>query len=169
MSFKPIGIIIHSMGEYIQTKEGAEHAKHFLRGLGLSVHGFIDPEGRYIKMVNSKYKAYHAGVSEHYGIRGLNGYYLGFELLVEGVHTYSTFKEAINKPGTYSQAQFETAVDVTQYWMDKYGIPKSNVVRHSDVSGDKVRGKGKGKIDPGTAFDWKEFLENLVDCTEDNS
>ena len=53
--------------------------------------------------------------------------------------------------------------------MDKYGIPKSNVVRHSDVSGDKVRGKGKGKIDPGTAFDWGEFLENLVDCTEDNS
>jgi N-acetylmuramoyl-L-alanine amidase len=169
MAFKPRGIVVHSMGEYIQTSEGAEHAKSFLRGLGLSVHGFIDPEGRYIKMVNSKYKAYHAGVSEHLGLRGLNSNYLGFELLVEGTHTYRTFKKAIEQPGVYSQAQFETAVEVTQYWMDKYGIPKSNVVRHSDVAGDNVRGKGKGKIDPGSAFLWEEFLSNLVDCTEESS
>ena len=133
------------------------------------MHGFIDPDGRYLKMVNSRYKAYHAGISEHFGLRGLNGYYLGFELLVEGLHTYDSFSRAIRKPGAYTQQQFETAVDVTQYWMNKYGIPKSNVVRHSDVSGDNVRGRGKGKIDPGKGFEWEEFLEHLVDCTEENS
>ena len=46
--------------------------------------------------------------------------------------------------------------------MDKYNIPVSKVVRHSDVSGDHVRGKGKGKTDPGSAFDWDAFLTALA-------
>ena len=46
--------------------------------------------------------------------------------------------------------------------MKKYNIPASRVVRHSDVSGDHVRGKGKGKIDPGKAFNWKAFQKALV-------
>ena len=32
--------------------------------------------------------------------------------------------------------------------MEQYNIPVENVVRHSDCSGDDVRGKGKGKTDP---------------------
>jgi N-acetyl-anhydromuramyl-L-alanine amidase AmpD len=46
--------------------------------------------------------------------------------------------------------------------MNKYKIPASRVVRHSDVSGDHVRGKGKGKTDPGSAFDWDKFQKQLV-------
>ena len=46
--------------------------------------------------------------------------------------------------------------------MKKYNIPASRVVRHSDVSGDHVRGKGKGKTDPGKAFNWKAFQKALV-------
>jgi N-acetyl-anhydromuramyl-L-alanine amidase AmpD len=46
--------------------------------------------------------------------------------------------------------------------MKEYNIPANAVVRHSDVSGDDVRGKGKGKTDPGSAFDWDRFKQQLV-------
>jgi len=45
--------------------------------------------------------------------------------------------------------------------MDKYNIPVNRVVRHSDVSGDDVRGKGKGKTDPGSAFDFEALKKAL--------
>ena len=72
-----------------------------------------------------------------------------------------SFLKAIKKPGTYTQAQFDRAVEVCKYWIKLYKIPISNIVRHSDCSGDHVRGKGKGKRDPGAAFDWKAFKEAL--------
>ena len=46
--------------------------------------------------------------------------------------------------------------------MKQYNIPASRVVRHSDCSGDHVRGKGKGKTDPGSAFRWDDFKKALV-------
>jgi N-acetyl-anhydromuramyl-L-alanine amidase AmpD len=55
----------------------------------------------------------------------------------------------------------ESAVKVCKYWIKLYNIPLDNVVRHSDCSGDHVRGKGKGKVDPGSAFDWEAFQKTL--------
>ena len=40
------------------------------------------------------------------------------------------------------------------------------VCRHSDCSGDPVRGKGKGKPDPGNGFDWDAFKQALVGKTK---
>lgn len=45
--------------------------------------------------------------------------------------------------------------------MNEFGIQKDDVVRHSDVSGDNVRGERKGKTDPGAGFDWEGFLDRL--------
>ena len=95
MPIQPKGIILHSMSEYLMWKGQKLYAKDFLKALGLSVHGFIKPDGTYDKM-------------------------------------------------------------------KKFNIPASRVVRHSDVSGDHVRGKGKGKVDPGNAFNWKAFQRALV-------
>ena len=53
------------------------------------------------------------------------------------------------------------AVNLTKSWMNQFQIPKEDVVRHSDVSGDSVRGDGKGKVDPGNGFDWKRFIESI--------
>ena len=85
-----------------------------------------------------------AGKSLHEGVSGLNSHYLGIELLVPGVNDYGSFSKKINQKGTYSKAQFDTTVEVFKYWMKQYNIPVSRVVRHSDVSGDHVRGKNKG-------------------------
>ena len=150
------------MSEYLMYKGKRMYAKDFLKSLGLSVHGFIKPDGTYDKMIESPNKAFHAGKSLHEGLSGLNSHYLGVELLVPGVNDFGSFSKKINQKGTYSQAQFDTTVKVFKFWMDKFDIPASRVVRHSDVSGDHVRGKGKGKTDPGSAFDWKAFQKALV-------
>lgn len=161
MPIQPKGIILHSMSEYLMYEGKRMYAKDFLKSLGLSVHGFIKPDGTYDKMIESPNKAFHAGKSLHEGLSGLNSHYLGVELLVPGVNDYGSFSKKIQTPGTYSQAQFDTTVKVFKFWMDKFNIPASRVVRHSDVSGDHVRGAGKGKTDPGNAFDWEAFQKAL--------
>ena len=162
MAIVPKGIIVHSMAEYLKLDDGPKYAKDFLESVGLSVHGFIQPDGRYDKMLDTPSKAFHAGKSVYGDLSGLNSHFLGFELLVPGEHDFGTFSKAIETPGTYTDAQFKTAVDVCKYWIDKYKIPVDAIVRHSDVSGDDVRGKGKGKTDPGSAFDWEAFKAALV-------
>ena len=161
MPIKPKGVIVHSMSEYLKLDDGPKYAKDFLESIGLSVHGFIKPDGTYEKMISSPGKAFHAGKSYHNGLSGLNSHYLGFELLVPGTHDFGTFSKAIETEGTYTDEQMKTAVEVCQYWMKEYDIPADNIVRHSDVSGDDVRGKGKGKTDPGSAFDWDKFKKEL--------
>jgi len=162
MPIKPKGIILHSMSEYLMWKGKKLYAKEFLKELGLSVHGFIKPDGTYDKMIASPSKAFHAGKSLHEGLSGLNSHYLGVELLVPGINDYGSFSKKINQKGTYSKKQFDTTVEVFKFWMKKFNIPASRVVRHSDVSGDHVRGKGKGKTDPGKAFNWTAFQKSLV-------
>jgi N-acetyl-anhydromuramyl-L-alanine amidase AmpD len=161
MAFHPKGIIVHSMGEYIRTTDGVKYAKDFLTDIGLSVHGFIKPNGDYDRMKYSSQKAYHAGVSQHMEYVNLNSWYLGFEILVEGVHNYSTFTKAIKHSDAYTDAQIDTTISVIQFWIDHYSIPLDRVVRHSDVSGDDIRGEGKGKIDPGSGLNWDYITSNL--------
>ncbi len=162
MAIVPKGIIIHSMAEYLKMDNGPMYAHDFLKSIKLSVHGFIKPDGTYEKMVETPGKAFHAGKSKFGDLENLNSHFLGFELLVPGEHDFGTFSKAIETPGTYTEEQFKTSVEVCKWWMDKYNIPASNVVRHSDCSGDHVRGDRKGKVDPGSAFDWERFQAALV-------
>ena len=162
MAITPKGIIIHSMAEYLKLPQGPTKAHDFLKSVKLSVHGFIHPDGTYEKMVETPGKAFHAGKSKFGDLENLNSHFLGFELLVPGEHDFGTFSKAIETPGTYTQAQFDQSVEVCKYWMKQYDIPAEAVVRHSDVSGDDVRGKGKGKTDPGSAFLWNDFKAALV-------
>ena len=162
MPIKPKGVIVHSMSGYLKLDDGPMYANDFLKSIGISVHGFIKPDGTYEKMVSSPGKAFHAGKSEWNGLSGLNSHFLGFELLVPGTHDFGTFSKAIETEGTYTEEQMKTSVEVVKYWIDEYNIPIENIVRHSDCSGDDVRGKGKGKTDPGSAFDWERFKQLLV-------
>ena len=162
MAIVPKGIIVHSMAEYLKLDDGPMYAHDFLKSVKLSVHGFIKPDGTYEKMVETPGKAFHAGKSVFGELSGLNSHFLGFELLVPGTHDFGTFSKAIETPGTYTEEQFKQSVDVCKWWMKEYNIPANAVVRHSDVSGDDVRGKGKGKTDPGSAFDWDRFKKELV-------
>jgi N-acetyl-anhydromuramyl-L-alanine amidase AmpD len=149
MAIVPKGIIVHSMAEFLKMPEGPMGAHDFLKSVKLSVHGFIHPDGTYEKMIESPGKAAHAGASKYGDLEHLNNHFLGFELLVPGEHDFGTFSKAIESPGTYTDEQFNTAVEVCKHWMNQYDIPAEAVVRHSDVSGDDVRGAGKGKPTQG--------------------
>lgn len=157
----PIGIVVHSMSEFI-TYNGKElSAIDFLNEIGLSVHADIKPNGNVESMKLTNEKALHAGVSKWNGLSGLNQYFLGFEILVEGNNTYAEFLQKINDPNCYTESQYKSAVLLTRTWMEEYHISINDVVRHSDISGDDVRGKGKGKRDPGDGFNWEQFKKDI--------
>jgi len=158
----PVGIIIHSMTEWIDWEGEEIHARELLEKLGLSVHALVHPDGTIENLTPTTQKAAHAGKSIHKGIEHLNGYTLGFELLVSGNNDYGTFINKIDKPGCYTDAQIDAAKELTKEWMETYNIRIQDVVRHSDVSGDSVRGDGKGKKDPGDSFPFGKFIESLV-------
>lgn len=180
MAIEPKGIIIHSMSEFI-TREALKwlrrfdkeantydgkpieefderlHAQEWLRLSRLSVHGFIAPDGEWIEGLAGPEKAAHAGKSRFGDMNGLNSHFLGFELLVPGLNDYSQFIDKIDNQNPYSEAQLNTAANKCIEWMQTYNIPLTNIVGHSDVSGDDVRGEGKGKKDPGKSFDMEAF------------
>lgn len=150
------------MSQYIEYRGEILRAKDFLDAVGLSVHALIHPNGNVEAMKRTDERALHAGVSEWNDLDNLNDYFLGYELLVEGNNNYSEFIDKIENGNPYTKEQYDAAVMLTKVWMEVYDIPYQAVVRHSDVSGDHVRGEGKGKKDPGKAFDWKHFKEEIV-------
>lgn len=184
MIIQPKGIIVHSMSEYFDrtalkwlsrydkatdTFEGKSlseyptpiHASDWLKYSRLSVHGFIAPDGAWIPGKAVPEKAAHAGKSVFGSYNGLNSHFLGFEILVPGTNDYGQFIDKINNQSVYTGAQLATAKAKCQEWMAAYNIPSSNVVGHSEISGDDVRGSGKGKKDPGQSFDMNVFRSGL--------
>lgn len=161
MDITPKGIIIHSMAEFLKTEHGPQKASDFIKSINLSVHGYIHPDGTYESHIKSPKKAFHAGKSKFQDLTNLNSHFLGIELLLPGTHDYASFSEGIQKEGAYTQESIDTAIEVCKYWMKLYNIPLTSIVRHSDVSGDHVRGKRKGKTDPGNGLDWDNFKQLL--------
>jgi N-acetyl-anhydromuramyl-L-alanine amidase AmpD len=159
--FSPIGVVVHSMTEFIDWEGEEITARQLLDKLGLGIHALIHPDGRVEEVIPTTQKAAHAGKSVHNGLSNLNSFFVGFELLVEGKNDYGSFIKKIDEEGCYTDAQFESAVNLTKQWMETYNIEAKDVVRHSDVSGDHVRGEGKGKVDPGHGFDWNKFVEHI--------
>ena len=159
--FTPIGIIVHSMTELIEWEGETITARQLLENLKLSVHALIHPDGTIEEIIPASQKAAHAGKSVHNGLNNLNSFFLGYEILVPGKNDFGSFSKKIQEPGCYTDAQMEAAVKLTRDWMAEFDIKKKDVVRHSDVSGDDVRGAGKGKTDPGAGFDWEGFLDQL--------
>ena len=57
---EPEGIVVHAMGERIGYQNGDLPAKDHLERVGLSVHGFIYPDGRWEEMTPVPRRANHA-------------------------------------------------------------------------------------------------------------
>ncbi|MEM6734439.1 MAG: N-acetylmuramoyl-L-alanine amidase [Bacteroidota bacterium] len=172
---QPKGIVLHAMSEYIHRgalkwygKKEQEinkypeniHACEWLAILGLSAHGFISPEASWIGgNVDETEKALHAGESIHDDLKNLNNHYLGIEILIAGCNDYGTFLQKMKDPASYSKAVIQTCIQKCVDWRRRFNIPVENIVRHSDVSGDDVRGKNKGKKDPGGGFPFNQVIE----------
>ncbi len=139
----PTLIVIHAMGEYIKDNTKTYSAFEWLKYLKLSAHALVYPDGSILRTRRDTEGAYHA--------KGYNTNSLGIEFLVPGVHTYSTFKEAIKRPYVTEDAM-EAGKGLISYWLDNYKI--TEVSSHSDLD-------PKRKIDPGKGFSWRE-IEGIV-------
>lgn len=149
----PKGVVVHAMAQVINGLSAPE----FLKSIGLSVHACIEPDGTVALCAPETQTAYHAGKSRYKGYLGLNSYFLGVELLVEGEHDYSSFVKAITKGSPYTDKQYVALAELCRKWADQFAWDEPPIiVGHSDVSGSDVR-PSDPKIDPGKAFVWSKF------------
>ena len=140
INFKPTQIVIHAMGEFV----GGMFAPDFLRSIELSAHALVTPSGVVIRTRSDQYGAYHA--------KGHNITSLGVEILVGGVHDYTSFVKAI-KTDWVTPQQFEATAELVRGWRSKHGI--HTIVRHSDIDPGR-------KVDPGAGFHWERFLKAVA-------
>lgn len=107
----------------------------------VSAHYLIEEDGRLHRLVDDRFRAWHAGVSYWQGLSGVNGCSIGIELVNRGHEFgYRAFPDA-------QMVALEALVSVL---MAKYQIAPSRVVGHSDVAPTR-------KQDPGELFDWNRF------------
>lgn len=110
----------------------------------VSCHYLVEEEGRILRMVPEEKRAWHAGRSYWRGVAGVNAASIGVELVNPGhEHGYRAF------PEPQMQALLPLLADI----VDRYDIPRANVVGHSDVAPGR-------KKDPGELFDWARLAKH---------
>ncbi|RDC59246.1 N-acetylmuramoyl-L-alanine amidase [Alteripontixanthobacter maritimus] len=110
---------------------------------GVSAHYLISEAGEVFRLVQEDKRAWHAGVSCWRGNTDVNNTSIGIELDHPGHrHGYREF----------SETQFLALVPLVARIVKEHGIPRANVVGHSDVAPQR-------KIDPGELFPWDRLAE----------
>jgi N-acetylmuramoyl-L-alanine amidase len=104
----------------------------------VSAHYCITEEGEVIRLVPEDRRAWHAGASYWRGIPDVNSASIGIELDHPG--------HALGYRG-FAEAQLGALVPLLARIVQRYDIPRANVVGHSDVA--PMR-----KVDPGELFPW---------------
>ena len=125
--------------------EGADAALERLTNpeAKVSAHYLISEAGEVIRLVDEDKRAWHAGISFWRGHRDVNSASIGIELDHPG-HALG-YRE-------FSEAQFNALVPLLARITKDHGIPRANVVGHSDVAPAR-------KIDPGELFPWERLAE----------
>ncbi|AKM06426.1 N-acetylmuramoyl-L-alanine amidase [Pelagerythrobacter marensis] len=109
--------------------------------VGVSAHYLISEAGDVTRLVPEEKRAWHAGVSYWRGHKDVNSASVGIEL---------------DHPGhglgyrAFAEAQIAALVPLVARIVDRYDVPRANVVAHSDVAPAR-------KIDPGELFPWERL------------
>ncbi|MCP5397487.1 MAG: N-acetylmuramoyl-L-alanine amidase [Sphingomonadaceae bacterium] len=109
----------------------------------VSAHYLISEEGEVIRLVPEDKRAWHAGASYWRGHKDVNSASIGIELDHPG-HALGY------RP--FAAAQIDALVPLLNRIVQRYDIPRANVVAHSDVAPAR-------KIDPGELFPWQRLAE----------
>lgn len=113
-----------------------------IEGLQVSAHALVRRDGEIIQFVNFNARAWHAGQSCFAGRERCNDFSIGIEM--EGTD---------DEP--YEPVQYARLAVVAAALMRAYpGITSERIVGHSDIAPGR-------KTDPGTAFDWALFRQQL--------
>lgn len=101
-----------------------------------------DPADPVFALVPENKRAWHAGVSEWKTRTNLNDSSIGIEIVNMG--------NASGSYVPYKDFQIKNLAVLLRYLIDKYEIPATNVLGHSDIAPQR-------KPDPGALFPWKEL------------
>lgn len=109
----------------------------------VSAHYMIDEDGTVTSLVPEKMRAWHAGKSYWRGITDVNSASVGIELVNPG-HEWGY------RP--FPEAQMDALLPLLADIVDRYDVPRGNVVGHSDIAPAR-------KQDPGELFDWHRLAQ----------
>lgn len=113
-----------------------------IAGVEVSAHFLIERCGRVTQFVSCDKRAWHAGRSQFQGRDNVNDFSIGIEL--EGTDTEA-----------YTEAQYANVVALSLRLQRTYpAITAGRITGHSDIAPGR-------KTDPGPAFDWARYLEQL--------
>ncbi len=104
----------------------------------VSAHYCIEEDGTVHRLVREERRAHHAGKSYWRGITDVNSASVGIELVNPG-HEFGY------RP--FPDAQMEALLPLLAAIVQRWDVPRANVVGHSDVAPAR-------KEDPGELFDW---------------
>ncbi|WP_374531187.1 N-acetylmuramoyl-L-alanine amidase [Novosphingobium sp.] len=104
----------------------------------VSAHYMIEEDGTVHRLVREDRRAWHAGKSYWRGITDVNSASIGIELVNPG-HEFDYVP--------FPDAQMEALLPLLSDIVQRYDIPRANVVGHSDIAPAR-------KTDPGELFDW---------------
>ena len=105
---------------------------------GVSAHYLIEEDGTVHRLVREDRRAWHAGKSFWRGITDVNSASIGIEIVNPG-HEFGY------RP--FPDAQMEALLPLLAGIVQRWDVPRANVVGHSDIAPAR-------KEDPGELFDW---------------
>ena len=113
----------------------------------VSAHYTIHEEGTVYQHVETRYRAWHAGLSKWKDLENFNDFSIGIELVNPGYeHGYRDFPNV----------QIESLLKLIRDLYSIYPIRPDLVLGHSDIAPDRKR-------DPGHLFPWQRLIqENLA-------
>jgi N-acetylmuramoyl-L-alanine amidase len=104
----------------------------------VSAHYLVDEDGRILRLVDERHRAWHAGRSHWRGVSDVNSASIGIEIVNPG-HEFGY------RP--FTDAQMSTLIPLVADIKERHAITRGNVVGHSDVAPAR-------KQDPGELFNW---------------
>ncbi len=99
------------------------------------------------QLVDENKRAYHAGISSWRGIENLNDTSIGIEIVNPG---YTTDSSGTRTFYAYPEWQFRKVAALVKDLVDRYQVPPTNLLGHSDISPTR-------KQDPGPQFPWERL------------
>ncbi len=146
-------IVIHYVGALGGAKANCQYAAG--RYIGASAHYYVGFEGEIWQSVEDGDVAWHCGAKSYKHAECRNSNSIGIELCVRNKGSQA----AESRDWYFEEATVQSAINLTKYLMEKYGVPVDHILRHYDVT---------GKICPNpyvynhTAHTWDAFKAALV-------
>lgn len=122
-----------------------------LTSRGVSSHYLVNnmEDNEIYQLVDENKRAYHAGISSWRSDKSLNDTSIGIEIVNDGYKMDSLNQRQFFP---YSETQFKKIAALVKDIVERYQIPPTNILGHSDIAPTR-------KQDPGPLFPWKRLYD----------